>query len=372
MSVVASSSDDLELDALETTTIGDDVDLRDVPIAEDGLRGTVGEGDTRSVETVGEAVDTWNEYLSAKENSVIPLGGETEEGDTATLVLPHTHRWSSSYRRKTYARLKMAEEACAKMWGDSVPSTMLTLTAPHKDSQGNYRPFADVLEDIKDGWDKARRVIRRETEGIHTEYIAVFEPHATGYPHLHVAVFGTARPSLGSKISEYWTERYVDGASKEAQSCEVSRANGRDIDSPAGYLMKYMSKSLARSGQTDMEKQEHPSVSGYEGFSAMMWLTNKRTWSMSGSLRDAVSHLEEEYTDEDEDEEDESVIEDWELLPTASGIDPGLYIGKEAVRIQKYVMGSPNQKGNPEPVEKRPVSGDVRGGHRRRRGRRPE
>jgi hypothetical protein len=333
------NSQDLEL--------GDDVELRDVPIDEDGIRATVEEGDTRTLETVGESVEAWEDYLDAKENQMLVME-EVESGDH--LVVPHEHRWSADYRRRTYARLKASERHVTEKWGETVPATLLTLTAPHKDKNGEYRPFTSVLSDIKEGWDKARDVIARETEGVETEYLAVYEPHATGYPHLHVLVFGVARPSLGEKVAEYWVNRYVEGASREAQDVTVKRGRSLQLESPAAYLMKYLSKSLAREGgEATTDKESLPSIAGYRGFSALMWATGKRTYSMSEGLSEAVSESEPES---------ESAEGEWEYVGTVSGVEAGFYTGDEAVKLSKYLAGSPNQRRPPDRRDGR-INGSV-------------
>ena len=320
--------------------LGDDVELRNVPIASDGLRVTVGKDDTRTVETVGEAVEAHGDYLAEKENQMLVME-DNEQGDL--LVVPHTHRWDPQYRRRTYARLKAAERFVEAKYGQPVPSTMLTLTAPHKDESGNYRPFEAVLRDLKEGWSKARHVIKRETEGVDTEYLAVYEPHGTGYPHLHVLVFGVARPSLGEKVADYWTERYVEGASREAQNVTVKRGRSAQLENPAAYLMKYLSKTLARDqGEEPTALESIPSVAGYRGFSALMWATEKRTYSMSEGLTEAVA----ESAPEPDSEPD--VDRGWEFVGTGCGVDPGLYTGGGAVELGKYLSDSPNQRRPPD------------------------
>lgn len=321
-------------------SLGDDVELRDVPIASDSRRVTVGKDDTRTVETVGEAVEAHEDYLAEKENQMLVMHDE-KQGDL--LVVPHTHRWDPQYRRRTYARLKAAERFVEEKYGAPVPSTMLSLTAPHKDENGNYRPFEAVLDDLKEAWNKARHVIKRETEGVDTEYLAVFEPHGTGYPHLHVLVFGVARPSLGEKVANYWTERYVEGASRDAQDVTVKKGRSAQLENAAAYLMKYLSKTLARDrGEEPTALESMPSIAGYRGFSALMWATGKRTYSMSEGLTEAVA----ESAPESDSEPD--VDRDWEFLGTVSGVNPGLYTGDEAAKLGKYLEGSPNQRRPPD------------------------
>jgi len=338
------------MSAAETTAsveLGEKTGLRDVPLDSDGIRVTVDEGDTRTCESVEEAVQARYDYLDAKENQSLILE-DKESGDL--LAVPHTHRWSPEYREKLYARLKAAERHVLAKWGEEVPTTMLTLTAPHNDESGDARPFTAVLDDLKDGLDKARHVIRRETEGIETEYLAVLEPHATGYPHVHILVFGVASESLGEKVVDYWANRYVEGASRDAQDVKAIRGRDAQLRSPAAYVMKYLSKTLAREGGDETTDREcEPSIAGYAEFSALMWATGKRTYSMSGGLTEAIS---------EEAPESEPTPGDWEYIGTASGVEAGLYTGEEAEKLGKYLAGSKNQQVPPRDTE-RPIYGTI-------------
>jgi len=328
--------------------LGDDVDLLDGQLSNDGIRKTIEPDDTRNLEGMREAVSALEDYLVAKENQYLVME-ERDSGDK--LVLPHTHRFTAEYRKKTYARLKDVERHVQDVWGEEVPTTLLTLTAPHKDERGEYRPFDEVLSDLKDGWDKARRVIRRETEGVKTEYLAVYEPHETGYPHLHVLIFGVARPSLGEKVTEYWVDRYVDGASLDAQDVTVRRGRSVDLESPAAYIMKYLSKTLVRDSESnDSALESLPSVSGFLPFSALMWATDSRTYSMSEGLSEAVSEAAPES---------EGTEGDWVFLGTVRGVEPGMYTGEEAGKIGKYLAGSQNQRR--PPGRSRPREGKIAG-----------
>jgi len=351
--------------------LGEEVGVRDAPVSEsETLQVTIDEGDTRRPGDMGELVEAWEDYLVAKEGQVLCME-DMINGDV--LVVPHSHRWDSQYRRKTYAKLKAAEEHVQRVWGETCPTTLLTLTAPHNDERGGHRGMVDVLEELKEAWDKARRVIGRATEGVKTEFLAVWEPHASGYPHLHVIVFGVARPSLGEKVTEYWTDRYVEGASKDAQSVDIRRGRSLQLENPAAYLMKYLSKSLGRetSGEEQTVVDSLPSIAGYKEFSALMWATGKRTYSMSGGLSAAVK---EAAPDDDDDSWDSDKERDWEYVAAVSGIQPGFYEGSDARKLSKWLGGSPNQREPPDAAAVRsggtrptsvidpPDPGEVRGG----------
>lgn len=303
----------------------------------ESVSATVEEGDTRTLKTVGEAVEAYEDYLRAKENQRLVLTNE-KTGDL--LVIPYNHRWTDDYRRLTYAKLKAAERHVQREWGEIVPTTLLTFTAPHNNPDGSPRAFCDVLDDLKAGWSKARNIIRHETEGTRTEVLTVYEPHETGYPHLHVLIFGIARPSLGEKLTSKWAEAYVNRASVDAQNCSIKNGREAQIESPAAYVMKYLSKSLVRESEQHNEAVESlPTIGGYREFSAMMWATGSRQYTMSEGLSTAVKAEAPSYESEGS----------WTFLGAASGLDLGLYDGDEATALSSYLRGS---RRNPTPPRK--------------------
>lgn len=171
---------------------------------------------------------------------------ERERGDVR--VLPYNHRWTEQYRTMMYAKLKAAEWKLNQIFGEGpTPVTMLSLTAHQRDENGDPRPPGEMLADLLDGWDKFRRVLNRATEGWRTEYIRVVEPHKSGYPYLHVAVFGKADHSLTEKVRDLLVEKYnIGGAAAHEDAVSVARGRSAQVRNPAAYVMKYLGKTTVR------------------------------------------------------------------------------------------------------------------------------
>ena len=301
------------------------------------LRATVEEGDTRKLETCRDAIEGFEHYLEAKENQVLVLE-DNNNGDI--LVLRHEHRWTPEYRKKIYAKLKDGEEYMKLKYGsgpnDTIPTTMITLTVDQKDKFGNWRPPVDVLEQLKDGWDKFRRVVDRMTEGRDTEYMQVVEPHQTGMCHMHIAVFGAALSGVREKLDNLWVDRYNPSAVKRGQHVRVEDGTSRtqDIESPASYLMKYLTKSMCRDGGEEQTSKElMPEVEGYKLFSAVLWATGLRQFSLSQELRRAIRAARGG--------DDTGSDRDWVFIGVSSGIPPGFYDGDSGVagEIRDYMDG---------------------------------
>lgn len=271
------------------------------------------------IQTVYQGIDAFHEYLDAKENANLLLKGENEEGETEVAVLDYVHRWKKAYRDKIYAKLKDAEEELERIFNaENVPVTLLSLTAHQTDENGNPRPLGEVLQSLLDGWEDFRKVIHRETEGLKTEYIKVVEPHESGYPHIHVAIFGIADRSLADKIQELWVDKYGVGGewAHDENSVKVARGRDAEMHSVAGYMMKYLNKSMVR------ENGQQQKVEGYEAFASLLWVTGKRQFSVSQGLSEAMATTKSA-----------SGVTEWRFIGVGHGMEPGRYTGRVADRI---------------------------------------
>lgn len=288
-------------------------------------------GDSRRIETVSDGIAVLDDYIEEKEDSVLVLE-ETDSGEVQ--IIPHEHRFKPGYRKKYYAKLKSAEEWLqSEFGGGPIPATMLTLTAHQRDDSGNLRSLEAVLDDLKEGWEDFRKVVRRKTEGFKTEIVAVFEPHESGYPHLHVLIFGKADPTLQEKVTELWVEKYgVGGAAAHESAVEVVQGRSAQIESPAAYLMKYLGKTMLR------ETGERQQVTGYDAFSALLWVTERRQFSCTAGISSAMSG----------DAPDGGGEGNWELVGVAQGLKPGKYTGEEAEQIIKHLT---SDRYHPPPAE---------------------
>ena len=287
---------------------------------EDGVVVSPGRGRAYKVNTVSEGVGAWHEYLRDREHDNVVL--ESNAGDI--MVLDHTHRWSDPYMRKQYAKVSKVEDAVNMIFsgatGDTIPTTMLTLTAEQKDENGNLRSFEAVLDDILDGWNRLRKSLHHLISG-RWEFVKFVEQHESGYPHVHVAIYGVARPSLKEDIERLWSEKYDIGNI----DASVSGARSRDVESVGGYLWKYIGKALNTENQEvevgDDPVEQLPDNRGYHVFHALLWITGSRLWSMSGNLRGLVSHLLDSGGTESNTSDKE-----WTVLGGAQYLRAGVYL----------------------------------------------
>lgn len=185
-------------------------------------------------------------YLSEKKGMKINLHGMTfdrGEVDDLYLSIPYVHRWTKEYRNYTLAKFYRLEAwwKCHRP-----PVTMLTLTTYQDGAhslkvKGRRVSRDEAFEILKSSWLKLLRVLRYHLGGTFN-YTGVFEPHKSGYPHLHVLIFKVIPDALQERIRSLWTDRY--GAGSLEHGVEFTFRPVDDIKSIKNYLMKYLAKSF--------------------------------------------------------------------------------------------------------------------------------
>lgn len=180
--------------------------------------------------------------------------------------LPYTTRFSHHYRRKQLARMYRVEDYLRQENRHSIV-TMLTLTGyQHGLSRGT------VFENIRDALRLLLSRLRQSCKGI--QYMWVMEPHKSGYPHVHVAIFGYVPPEIRDRLSQLWAAKYRAGSIEHGINFTVSNAR-EGIKSVRNYLMKYIAKGLG--GETRWTDNERL-------YFATAWDGKYRLITMSRSL----------------------------------------------------------------------------------------
>jgi hypothetical protein len=188
------------------------------------------------------AVSRFKEYLKKRESWYIKIHGKVKlTGTHFTYKKEDIHRWKDGYLRKRLARLYKL-----RVWFDGQPSkdvTMITLTVPHNENKWGrkVRDGADMYQawkNLKRGWTR----IYQSRPGLfrNKSFVIFYEPHpASGYPHIHMMMFGTMTGDEIERLKSTWSQ--LTGADP---------LNGVDVRPGVGvkhliaYLVKYMSKTL--------------------------------------------------------------------------------------------------------------------------------
>jgi hypothetical protein len=186
------------------------------------------------------AVARFKEYLKKREDWYIRIHGKVNLTQTEfTFSKTDVHRWKDGYLKKRLARLYKLRD-----WFEGQPSqdvSMVTLTVPHNENIWGVKVRSganhfQAWNNLKQGWNRLRQcaVFRGR------DFACFFEPHKTGYPHLHLSVFGV--PFTDEEINHIkalWAE--MTGADL-LNGVEIRPGIG--VKHLIAYLMKYMSKTF--------------------------------------------------------------------------------------------------------------------------------
>jgi hypothetical protein len=175
----------------------------------------------------------------------------------------------------------------------------------------------DHLNDLDSSWEAVRRALARELEGRRWEYLAILEPHKSGYLHIHIAVFveGVVTRSTFAPVIEAHL-RNCDLAGRDAHSVEddstisVRHAGGdrdRDDDGHLDELAIYLAEYLGAYGEDPLTLPEHVQMSN-----AVLWATGKQRWRPSNGAQQYMKAFPKE------DPEEESP---WELVGIRRGTE---------------------------------------------------
>lgn len=152
----------------------------------------------------------------------------TSNHDSTTVVVNRLHCRCWHCEHCNEIRLRELKDIARSGY----PTHMITLTA----SSAYYDEPADMARALVHGWRMVLQRAKREGRIQHIEYLAVFEEHKSGYPHLHIL-------SRGPNIDQPWlSERMAEYA--HGPNVWISRVtNPRNA---ARYLAKYVSKGPCR------------------------------------------------------------------------------------------------------------------------------
>lgn len=219
----------------------------------------------RAMDTMGLCVSGFNN----RDNKGIDIG------------FAANHRWTTAYRNKLLAKLYLLDDYIKE---NPSPVTLMTLTVfqdgEYSESMlGEKLTIPESFELLKKSWKKLSMMVRNILPGC--EYIWIVEPHKSGYPHLHLALFADVPLGTQERLKRLWSEKYHAGSFENGIDFEIRRPE-QSIESLRNYLMKYIAKGFVSTG----------SRFGGEGwtaaelvFNACVWDGNYRTFQPSRGLQ---------------------------------------------------------------------------------------
>lgn len=187
-----------------------------------------GDGGYKSRAVVG-VLKAFLRWLAEQEDMQIVF--TDPEGEEVTAPLENAY--SESYIAEKYAVIKDGERGAVHET-ETLHTAMLSLSGSNLNSREDPRCPGDHLRDLKESFG---RCVRRELQRVMTdagfarydpedtpakwwEYAVVVEPHKSGYPHLHIAVFASA---------EIEAEMFESVLSKHVEKCEMAGSEAHQI-----------------------------------------------------------------------------------------------------------------------------------------------
>nr|CAA47000.1 unnamed protein product [Halobacterium sp.] len=274
---------------------------------------------SRAVKAVswGEAIDRFQSWYDDQRGTQIVV--ENELGETVGFDMPN--RFTPEYREMLYAKAQSLERGLRERWGSLLHTGMVTLTASSTDDEGRLRPPLEHFEDLLESWEAVRRALARVLEGREWEYLAIHEPHESGYVHIHLGVFVRGPvvaeqfepvldahlrncPTAGEDAHEVFDENGDEDAVRVRRSSHPSRSGG--VENLGAYLAAYMA------GEYGSEPSEMPE--NVRAFYATMWASGRQWFRPSNGAQELMQP--------EEDDEGDS-IEEWEMVGIAPEGDLG-------------------------------------------------
>jgi len=229
---------------------------------------------------ISEFRDWYNGYLS----SHIEYDGP--EGQTSRTRLENSYQ--PEYGKRYYAKVKDLERGMERGY-EGLTTVLMTLTASTKNANGGPRCPADHMRDIMDGYDAARKQLHKTLNGRNWEYARVWEPHESGYGHLHLAVFvedgggepltpGDFEPVMRSHVAN------CDPAGWNAHRPDSSDDSPVSINSDVENLGSYISEYIGIFGEEVLNRPMSEQM-----FYATCWATGTRRVDFSNGAHDLMA-----------------------------------------------------------------------------------
>ena len=258
-----------------------------------------------------ESVKEWREYIIDNEDTdAVFQNAETGQYH----VGGDPHRFDPEYSAKQYAKLKDLERGLSDDYGRRLHTAMLSLTAsPWPD--GEPLPPVDHLNELDSSWEAVRRALSRVLEGRRWEYLAILEPHKSGYLHVHIAVF------VDGKVTQ---ETFAPVIEAHLRNCDLAGPEAHDVtddstisvrhagadrdlddDDQLDELACYLAEYLGSYGESPLEAPDHVQSSN-----TVLWATGKQRWRPSQGAQQYMKA----YPKEDDDSP-------WELVGIRSGTE---------------------------------------------------
>jgi len=242
------------------------------------------EGEYRGRPTY-RVLNEWRSWMESYESAHIEY--ENPDGETVRSKLENSYQ--EGYANRYYARIKDFERAVKRSYGDDLLTAMLTFTASSENADGGPRCPADHMTEIREGWRTCRKVLHKVLAGYKWEYVRIWEPHKSGYGHLHVGVFVHGVGMIDPETFRPVFRSYVENV--EAAGTEAHRVEGDDaaisINDNVENLGSYLSEYIGQYGEKLTDRSLNEQI-----FYATTWATGTRRVDFSNGAQELIAFEE--------------------------------------------------------------------------------
>ena len=246
--------------------------------------GTYPEDAELQARPVYRVLNAWRDWYDGYRNAHI----EYEDPDGETVRTPLENSYQPEYGKRYYGKIKDWERGIERAY-EAPTMVMLTLSASNENAKGGMRCPADHMRDIADGWDAARKALHRVLEGFEWEYAKVWEPHKSGYGHMHVAVAiddpgdrldgESFRPVIRSHVEN------VEAAGSAAHDLNaVGMGDTVSVNREVENLGTYISEYIGIFGEEPTERPVSEQM-----FYAVTWATGTRRVDFSNGAHEIMA-----------------------------------------------------------------------------------
>lgn len=227
-----------------------------------------------------EIVGGFLDYIKRTKNAYLGFDYiDTAKNVVGRRYLKYTHRWSDEYRKKLVAKLYALDAGLKEKYGynKSLDVTFVTLTT-YQDGEysvkhaGKRLSREEALARLHEGYRKLIDTIRKITKT--APYLAVLEPHWSGYGHIHLVIFAKLTDDDKERLQHLWSSKY--GLGSKSHGIDIQDIRTKTIRSLTNYLMKYLTKTFFN-GDTGTQYAD-PSDRWSPGellFNAIVWYSGK-------------------------------------------------------------------------------------------------
>ncbi|MCD4822639.1 MAG: hypothetical protein K8R11_11385, partial [Methanococcoides sp.] len=222
-----------------------------------------------------DMLQAYDEHKEKCANGKVLLNGyDADTGVPQEKEIPILYRTDKLYKKRLLAKLYTMDD-----WYEGLPRTkqlvsMLTFTTKQMGMA-----FHDQYGLLRDSFKNVRDLIKHQHPD--AEYIVIWEPHKTGYAHIHVVYFGVKFSSdYSDKLKLLWMEKYGAGGT---EAIKIDTRYTGSLKKARNYIMKYVSKTLTDDGfqsidtYDDSDLKIHVVDEGvhFKIFNAVLWQMSK-------------------------------------------------------------------------------------------------